>query len=194
MSYLLYRLELNQFFISAGGLRTTFHAEAGRIIYRQIAGLKTWNLMSAAQSHYIAPDCGTSGTIKPLGYTNLPFADEAIAKVPGYSSMTYPGDILSVPPYYYHDVYSHGTPDDVIISVSGRIRSMRETILTSPLLFTCLIVESIKTQIIQRNDPIFSEVIGTDRESFEKNVQNVIARTWLTRCLGAGRTDCVSPP
>lgn len=93
-------------FVSSKGFYTRLHMEAGRLLNIQLSGSKTWYLIDPQYSHILRP---------LLSDTTIHFSDvvksiedieEVLAKkIPIYTCTLEKGDVLLVPPFYWHTVF-----------------------------------------------------------------------------------------
>lgn len=96
----------NTLFVSSDGFYTRLHMEAGRLLNVQLSGKKTWYLIDPKYSHFLNP---------LLSDTTIHFSDvvkeisdieEKLAKkIPVFTCTLSPGDVLLIPPFFWHTVF-----------------------------------------------------------------------------------------
>lgn len=120
-----------QLFMGWKNQGSTVHCAIGLNVFRQIAGRKRWYFFPPSQTPYVFPklyDSGFSATSRTVQHhargTGVPWFD----KLERYSTVLEPGDVLIVPPWWWHCVENEAGDDDLVIGVATRYGSAKAAI------------------------------------------------------------------
>lgn len=96
----------NTLFVSSEGFFTRLHMEAGRLLNVQLSGKKTWYLIDSKYSHLIEPlitdtTIHFSDIVKEIS----DIENKLAIKVPVYTCTLEEGDVLLIPPFFWHTVF-----------------------------------------------------------------------------------------
>jgi hypothetical protein len=123
-----------QFFMGGEGTRTPLHSEFCGNMMIQVQGRKRWLLYEPATLLFLDP----AARRMPYFYSDAdPYAPEAaaaplFARADRWEATVEPGDVLWVPPFWWHDVTNIGGPS---IGVRCDTSSAWQALRASPLLF-----------------------------------------------------------
>ena len=117
-----------QLFMGWKNQGSTVHCAIGLNVFRQISGRKRWYFFPPSQTPYVFPklyDSGFSATSRTVQHhargTGAPWFD----KLERYSTVLEPGDVLIVPPWWWHCVENEAGDDDLVIGVATRYGSAK---------------------------------------------------------------------
>ncbi len=96
----------NTLFVSSEGFYTRLHMEAGRLLNVQLSGKKTWYLIDPRYSHIVEPLLSDttihfSDVVKEIS----DIEDKLAGQIPVYTCTLEQGDVLLIPPFYWHTVF-----------------------------------------------------------------------------------------
>ena len=126
---------------------TRFKADIGVVIFRQIVGIKQWELIDTSHNLLMCPVPGVhKGSTVTSCLNCLPRhkREEWIDRVPRSRAVLYPGDVLVSGSWWWYGIgnadednraraHDYSNKEASMIGVASRIKSMRGSLLNSPI-------------------------------------------------------------
>jgi hypothetical protein len=134
-----------QLFMGWKNQGSTVHCAIGQNVFRQIAGRKRWYFFAPSETPYVYPklyDNGFSATSKTVQHHARGTGTEWFGKLKRYCTVLEPGDVLIVPPWWWHAVENEAGADELVIGVATRYGSAREAMLSDPFKTMVSVVKS----------------------------------------------------
>lgn len=132
-------------FVSTKGFYTGLHMEAGRLLNIQLSGKKQWFLISPEFTHYLEPLL----TDTTIHFSEIVRKVEDIEtrlsqKIPIYRCTMEPGDVLLIPPFFWHTV----SCEEDAVSLTHQWLTLFGSFFESPFL-SLFLLTSRKPSIFQ---------------------------------------------
>lgn len=124
-----------QLFMGWKNQGSTVHCAIGLNVFRQIAGRKRWYFFPPSQTPYMYPkvyENGFSATSKTVQHHAAGTGSPWFGKLERYTTVLEPGDVLVVPPWWWHCVENEAGADELVIGVATRYKEPRAALRTDP--------------------------------------------------------------
>lgn len=125
-----------QLFMGYAAQGSTVHCAIGLNVFRQIAGRKRWYFFAPDQSPYVYPklyENGFSATSKTIQNHNKGKGSPWFTRIQRYTVVLEPGDVLIVPPWWWHSVENVAEDNDLVIGVASRYENPWAALYNDPL-------------------------------------------------------------
>lgn len=112
-----------QLFMGWKSQGSTVHCAIGLNVFRQVAGRKLWYFFPPSQTPYVYPklyDNGFSCTSKTVQHHARGTGAPWFSRLERYQVILEPGDLLIVPPWWWHCVENLADEGDMVIGVATR--------------------------------------------------------------------------
>jgi len=134
-----------QLFMGWKNQGSTVHCAIGLNVFRQISGRKKWYFMPPSETPKVFPklyENGFSATSKTVQHHAQGKGAPYFGKIKRFSTILNPGDVLIVPPWWWHAVENVAADKELVIGVATRYEAGRLAMRMDPFKTLIAIVKA----------------------------------------------------